>query len=82
MPQVSSGITGTFAYNSLEVYLVSATTNSNITVSAGPQLLTQEPGSTVKHLDWPVATCLSTGDYNVRFVPQVIRCVTDRICCS
>ncbi|RDX55994.1 hypothetical protein OH76DRAFT_1460660 [Lentinus brumalis] len=62
---VSSGIAGTFAYNSLEVYLVSAATNTNVTVSAGPQLLTQEPGSTVKHLDWPVATCLSTGDYNL-----------------
>ncbi|KAI0724427.1 hypothetical protein C8T65DRAFT_704297 [Cerioporus squamosus] len=63
--QVSAGTAGPFAYNSLEVYLVSATTNSNLTVSAGPQLLTQEPGSTVKHLDWPVATCLSTGDYNL-----------------
>ncbi|RPD63069.1 hypothetical protein L227DRAFT_572916 [Lentinus tigrinus ALCF2SS1-6] len=62
---VSLGTSGTFVYNSLEVYLVSSATTSNVTVSAGPQLLTQEPGSTVKHIDWLVPTCLQTGSYNL-----------------
>ncbi|KAJ7431824.1 hypothetical protein B0H11DRAFT_2128638 [Mycena galericulata] len=52
-------------YDSLEIYLVSA--NFNITVSAGPAFLTGESGSTVKHLNWPIPTCLSPGDYNLTF---------------
>lgn len=53
-------------YNSLELYLVSAQMNINLTVSNGPGLLTQEPGSTVKHLNWPIPPCVPAGDYNVR----------------
>ncbi|KAI1797762.1 hypothetical protein LXA43DRAFT_968988 [Ganoderma leucocontextum] len=62
---ISAANSGTFSYRTLEVYLVSATTGTNITVSNGTQLLTQEPASTVKHIDWPVATCLQTGVYNL-----------------
>jgi len=36
------------AYQSLNIYLVSDETNVNLTVSQGPQLLQQEPGSTVR----------------------------------
>ena len=63
--KVSASDSGTFSYRSLEVYLVSATTGQNITVSNGTQLLTQEPASTVKHILWPVPTCVQTGEYNV-----------------
>lgn len=52
------------SYNSLELYLVSATENLNLTVSNGTGLLTQEPGSTVKHLNWPIPTCVPSGSYN------------------
>ncbi|KAF5375070.1 hypothetical protein D9758_000139 [Tetrapyrgos nigripes] len=54
-------------YTSLEIYLVSASTNSNFTVSSGPGLLSQEPGSTVKHLDWQIPSCIPPGDYNLTF---------------
>ncbi|CDO72358.1 hypothetical protein BN946_scf184977.g55 [Trametes cinnabarina] len=49
----------------LEVYLVSSDPHANITVSSGPQLLSQEPGSDVKHIQWSVPTCLQTGFYNL-----------------
>lgn len=62
---VSAGNSGSFSYQSLEIYLVSATTGKNITISNGSQLLTQEPDSTVKHINWPVATCLQEGEYNL-----------------
>ncbi|KAI0651733.1 hypothetical protein C8Q79DRAFT_55099 [Trametes meyenii] len=51
--------------DSLEVYLVSSQAQKNITVSSGPQLLTQEPGSTVKHIHFTVPSCLQTGAYNL-----------------
>ncbi|KAI0670023.1 hypothetical protein C8Q78DRAFT_1038808 [Trametes maxima] len=51
--------------DSLEVYLVSSQEQKNITVSSGPQLLTQEPGSTVKHIHFTVPSCLQTGTYNL-----------------
>ncbi|KAJ7786102.1 hypothetical protein B0H16DRAFT_1295596 [Mycena metata] len=54
-------------FQSLEIYLVSATTNINITVSSGPGLLANESGSTVKHVNWPVPTCLPAGNYNLTF---------------
>lgn len=50
----------------LEIYLVSSDTNLNITVSSGPSFLTSETGS-VRHLDWPVPTCLPAGNYNLTF---------------
>ncbi|KAJ7042423.1 hypothetical protein C8F04DRAFT_1251862 [Mycena alexandri] len=63
LPQSNSS-TG---YQSLEIYLISATTNINITVSAGPGLLANESGSTVKHVNWPIPTCLPAGNYNLTF---------------
>ncbi|THU91759.1 hypothetical protein K435DRAFT_968007 [Dendrothele bispora CBS 962.96] len=54
-------------YTSLEIYLVSATANVNYTVSSGSQLLSQEPGSSVKHFDWPIPDCITSGDYNLTF---------------
>ncbi|KAJ7492817.1 hypothetical protein FB451DRAFT_551794 [Mycena latifolia] len=55
------------SYELLEIYLVSAQTNINMTVSAGPGLLSNESGSTVKHLNWPIPTCIPAGDYNLTF---------------
>ncbi|KAJ7357161.1 hypothetical protein DFH08DRAFT_851198 [Mycena albidolilacea] len=54
-------------FGSLEIYLVSAQTNINMTVSAGPALLSGESGSTVKHLNWPIPACMPAGDYNLTF---------------
>ncbi|KAF7339975.1 hypothetical protein MVEN_01915200 [Mycena venus] len=54
-------------YELLEIYLVSAETKINITVSAGPGLLANESGSTVKHVNWPIPTCIPAGNYNLTF---------------
>ncbi|KAI0781002.1 hypothetical protein BD413DRAFT_17643 [Trametes elegans] len=54
-------------YDSLEVYLVSYQTKLNLTVSSGPDLLTREQGSTVKHWDYNVSTCIPAGSYNLTF---------------
>ncbi|KAI0361761.1 hypothetical protein OH77DRAFT_1469745 [Trametes cingulata] len=62
---VSIASNATFGIDSLEVYLVSSDAQINLTVSSGPQLLAQEPGSTVKHIHWSVPTCLQTGGYNL-----------------
>ncbi|KAK7064558.1 hypothetical protein R3P38DRAFT_3250140 [Favolaschia claudopus] len=51
----------------LEIYLVSSAANINITVSTGPALLANESGSTVKHVNWPIPTCIPAGDYNLTF---------------
>ena len=58
----NSGPTG---YDGLDIYLVSAQTNTNMTVSNHSDILKQEPGSTVKHLNWPIPSCISAGQYNV-----------------
>lgn len=55
-------------FDSLEVYLVSYETSLNLTVSQGPTLLTQESGSTVKHINWLIDSCVASGNYNVRIV--------------
>ncbi|KAJ7139925.1 hypothetical protein C8R44DRAFT_318184 [Mycena epipterygia] len=55
------------SYNSLEIYLVSSQTNINMTVTSGPAFLTGESGSTVKHLNWPIPTCIPDGNYNLTF---------------
>lgn len=60
-------------YDSLEIYLVSAQTGSNFTVSNGTGLLAQEPGSTVKHLNWPLPACMSPGVYNVSYSSSAAR---------
>ncbi|TDL28407.1 hypothetical protein BD410DRAFT_780906 [Rickenella mellea] len=54
-------------YESLDLYLVSSQTNLNLTVSSGSGLLTQEPGSTVKHLNWQIPTCVPQGSYNLTY---------------
>lgn len=54
------------AFISLNIFLVSSQTKTNITVTSGPQFLEGEPGSTVKHLNFVIPSCLKTGDYNVR----------------
>ncbi|EJD04178.1 uncharacterized protein FOMMEDRAFT_146200 [Fomitiporia mediterranea MF3/22] len=54
-------------YDSLEIYLVSAQARSNFTVSNGTGFLAQEPGSTVKHLNWPLPPCMSAGVYNLTY---------------
>ncbi|KAF5390322.1 hypothetical protein D9757_002794 [Collybiopsis confluens] len=54
-------------FSLLEIYLVSAETSLNVTVSNGSTLLTQEPGSSVKHLNWPVPNCIPAGNYNLTF---------------
>jgi hypothetical protein len=53
-------------FNSVEIYLVSSQTKLNVTVSTGPRFLTNENG-TVRHLSWPVPTCISPGQYNLTF---------------
>ncbi|KAI0335403.1 hypothetical protein GY45DRAFT_1366973 [Cubamyces sp. BRFM 1775] len=63
--QVPSLTNATFGLDSLEVYLVSSDPQMNITISSGPQALTQEPGSDVKHIRWNVPTCLQSGSYNL-----------------
>ncbi|KAI9064371.1 hypothetical protein FKP32DRAFT_1570191 [Trametes sanguinea] len=54
-------------FDSLEIYLVSYQTQLNLTVSSGPGLLTQEQGSTVKHWNYNVSTCIPPGSYNLTF---------------
>ncbi|KAI0336467.1 hypothetical protein GY45DRAFT_1266160 [Cubamyces sp. BRFM 1775] len=54
-------------FDSLEIYLVSYQTKLNLTVSSGPGLLTQEQGSTVKHWNYNVSTCIPAGPYNLTF---------------
>ena len=54
-------------FTSLEVYLISYTDSFNLTVSSGTGLLTQEQGSTVKHINWVLDQCIKPGNYNVRF---------------
>ncbi|KAL1947787.1 hypothetical protein VTO73DRAFT_13511 [Trametes versicolor] len=54
-------------FDSLEIYLVSYQTKLNLTVSSGPGLLTQEQGSTVKHFNYNVSTCIPAGSYNLTF---------------
>ncbi|QRV91220.1 hypothetical protein RhiJN_19238 [Ceratobasidium sp. AG-Ba] len=55
------------AFVSLNIFLISSQTNTNITVTSGPQFLQGEPGSTVKHLNFAIPSCLKTGDYNYTY---------------
>lgn len=67
-------------FDSLEIYLVSYQTKLNLTVSSGPDLLTQEHGSTVKHSDFNVSTCIPAGSYNVSAsVPFPNTCIGHRM---
>ncbi|TFK57309.1 hypothetical protein OE88DRAFT_1650953 [Heliocybe sulcata] len=58
-----SGLATRFDF--LDMYLVSSQNSINLTVSDGTNFLTQESGSTVKHLNWPIPTCLPSGSYNL-----------------
>ncbi|KAI5897645.1 uncharacterized protein SCHCODRAFT_02489321 [Schizophyllum commune H4-8] len=53
-------------FDLLEIYMVSAETGMNYTVSSGPGLLENEDGS-VRHLNWPIPTCTKGGNYNLTF---------------
>uniref|UniRef100_A0A0W0G2N7 Uncharacterized protein n=1 Tax=Moniliophthora roreri TaxID=221103 RepID=A0A0W0G2N7_MONRR len=53
-------------YRSLDIYLVSAETAMNFTVSSGPTIFTQE-GGTVRHIDWQIPKCIPEGAYNLTF---------------
>ncbi|CAE6533584.1 unnamed protein product [Rhizoctonia solani] len=55
------------SFISLNVFLVSSQTKTNITVTSGTQFLEGEPGSTVKHLNFGIPSCLKTGDYNYTY---------------
>jgi len=62
-----AGSTSPTALESLNVFLSSIPFGQNITVSP-PGILEQEPGSTVKHLNFQIGnfSCLEQGTYNVR----------------
>ncbi|KAI0051758.1 hypothetical protein FA95DRAFT_1484931 [Auriscalpium vulgare] len=51
-------------FDLLELYLISTQAKLNLTISNGTGLLTQEPGSTVKHLDFALPNCVAAGAYN------------------
>jgi hypothetical protein len=57
-------------FDLLEIFLVSAQTQLNLTIAEGPTLLTNESGSTVKHVDYQISTCVPAGSYNVRVSTQ------------
>ncbi|KAK7693559.1 hypothetical protein QCA50_003128 [Cerrena zonata] len=55
-------------FDSLEIYFVSFPNSINLTVS-GPDanLLGQEAGSTVKHVNYNISSCVPAGQYNLSF---------------
>ncbi|KAG8713834.1 hypothetical protein FRC11_010818 [Ceratobasidium sp. 423] len=55
------------AFISLNIFLISSQTKTNLTVTSGTQFLEGEPGSTVKHLNFALPSCLKTGDYNYTY---------------
>jgi len=52
-------------FDSLNVFLVSLSTQLNFTVATSPGLLTQELGSTVKHVNFDIPLCTPAGQYNL-----------------
>lgn len=54
------------AFEELNIFLVSSQTNTNLTVSSGPRLLTDEDGS-VRHLSYEIPDCIPAGQYNMTF---------------
>lgn len=73
MDAASPGSSSPTHFDSLEVYLTSYAAQFNLTVSSGPGLLTQESGSTVKHINWLIDACIPSGNYNVRVPPRWLR---------
>ncbi|KAF8609248.1 hypothetical protein BDV93DRAFT_137060 [Ceratobasidium sp. AG-I] len=55
------------AFISLNIFLISSQTNTNVTVTSGPQFFAGEQGSTVKHLNFAIPSCLKSGDYNYTY---------------
>ncbi|KAJ3511206.1 hypothetical protein NMY22_g15724 [Coprinellus aureogranulatus] len=53
-------------FEELNIFLVSSQTNTNLTVSLGPNLLTDEDG-TVRHLSYEIPDCIQAGQYNMTF---------------
>jgi len=52
---------------SLDLFLVSSDTGANLTVACSPTLLTQEPSSHIKHVDFLLPSCLPGGVYNLTY---------------
>lgn len=65
MSQPSFSTTG---IDSLNIFLVSSQISLNLTVATSPDFLEQEQGSTVKHYNQPIPTCVPPGPYNVSLV--------------
>jgi len=51
---------------SLSIFLVSGSQNVTIVNGTTGEFLSGEPGSTVKHLNYAIPSCLPEGDYDVR----------------
>ncbi|KZP31192.1 hypothetical protein FIBSPDRAFT_925905 [Athelia psychrophila] len=65
MSAVTPGNNAATGYDNLNLYLVSVQTNLNISVTNNTDILTQESGSTVKHINWNVPSCITPGVYNL-----------------
>jgi len=65
MADVTPGNNAATGYDNLNLFLVSAQTKLNISVTNGTNILTQESGSTVKHVNWNVPDCITPGAYNL-----------------
>jgi hypothetical protein len=67
LPQGSWGPDSTLpsGFISLSIFLVSGSQNVTIVNGTTGDFLRGEPGSTVKHLNYVIPSCLSEGDYNV-----------------
>lgn len=68
LPQGSWGPNSTLpsGFISLSIYLVSGSQNVTVVDGTTGGFLAGEPGSTVKHLNYVVPSCLPEGDYDVR----------------
>ncbi|KAG8984472.1 hypothetical protein FRB90_005310, partial [Tulasnella sp. 427] len=67
-PSQSSGLAT--AFNSLTLFLTSASESLNATMLSDNSLLANEQGSSVKHLTWAIPSCLPAGNYNVTLYEQ------------
>ncbi|EGN98755.1 hypothetical protein SERLA73DRAFT_181388 [Serpula lacrymans var. lacrymans S7.3] len=65
-------LTSAMQLQELQIYLISYANQINMTVSDSPSILTQEAGSTVKHVNWTVPSCLPAGSYNLTFYENSI----------
>lgn len=65
------------AFEELNIFLVSSQANTNLTVSSGPRLLTDEDG-TVRHLSYELPNCIQAGQYNVSLAIIVLEVKSPR----